>query len=91
LQSIPYYRRYEAHRCHAYQFAAEKSGSHRFVTLTVLTINLLWLFPLALLSVLYSHLGFLLLIIAYAPLLALAIMVGAGKRPELNKLIREVR
>ena len=84
-------RWYEAHRCHAYQFAAEKSGSHRFVTLMVLTINVLWLFPLALLSVWYSNLGFLLLVIAYAPLLALAIVVGAGKRPELNKFIREVK
>ncbi len=80
-------RWYEAHRCHAYQFAAVKSGSHKFVTLFVLAINVLWLFPLALLSVWYPQLGFPLLIIAYAPLLGLAIMVGAGKRPELNTFI----
>jgi len=55
-------RWYEAHRFHSYQFAAEKSGSHRFVSLMVLTINVLWLFHLALLSVWYSNLGFLLLI-----------------------------
>jgi len=56
----------------------------------ILAINVLWLFPLALLSVWYHRLGFLLLVIAYVPLLVLAVMVGAGKRPELNKFVRGV-
>jgi Fuc2NAc and GlcNAc transferase len=36
-------RWYQAHRTHAYQHAARRWGSHRRVTVAVLSINVLWL------------------------------------------------
>jgi Fuc2NAc and GlcNAc transferase len=38
-------RFWKAHRSHAYQCAVAQVGSHRFVTLSVAAINLLWLPP----------------------------------------------
>lgn len=38
---------HEPHRCHAYQYASRRFGSHRKVTLAVGVINLAWLFPFA--------------------------------------------
>ncbi|NUU39107.1 glycosyltransferase family 4 protein [Pseudomonas sp. C2B4] len=70
---------YEAHRSHAYQFASRRFGSHLAVTAVVGAINLLWLLPIAL-GVsqfgLNSGVG---LILAYAPLVALAIKFHAGE------------
>jgi Fuc2NAc and GlcNAc transferase len=40
---------YQAHRSHAYQHAAQRSGSHFRVTLGIVLINLGWLLPIALL------------------------------------------
>lgn len=73
-------RLYEAHRSHAYQRAARRYASHRRVTLAVGSINLLWLWPLALLVGLGRLDGLVGLLIAYAPLLALAIGLQAGQR-----------
>jgi Fuc2NAc and GlcNAc transferase len=69
---------YEAHRSHAYQFASRRFASHRVVTLSVLGINLLWLLPMALLVLngILSGVGG--LIIAYAPLIFLAMYFRAG-------------
>ncbi len=73
-------RVYQAHRSHAYQYAARRFGSHRPVTLAVALINLLWLFPLAL-AVQQGWLpGALGLLLAYAPLGILAWRLGAGVR-----------
>ncbi|MDT1832737.1 glycosyl transferase, partial [Acinetobacter baumannii] len=38
---------YQAHRSHAYQYAARYFDSHTPVTLAVLIINLIWLLPCA--------------------------------------------
>lgn len=71
----------EAHRTHAYQHASRKCGRHLPVTVAVAAINLFWLLPLAL-AVALGHLdGVLGVAIAYAPLVALAHRLGAG-RPE---------
>ncbi|WP_448646105.1 MraY family glycosyltransferase [Pseudomonas mohnii] len=70
---------YEAHRSHAYQFASRQFGSHLAVTATVCAINLLWLLPISLGVTqwgLNSSLG---LVLAYAPLVALAIKFHAGE------------
>ena len=40
-------RFYEAHRSHAYQYAARRLGQHRLVSLAVGAINLSWLLPVA--------------------------------------------
>ncbi|MCU7842289.1 MAG: glycosyltransferase family 4 protein [Candidatus Thiodiazotropha sp. (ex Monitilora ramsayi)] len=71
---------YQAHRTHAYQHAAIRLASHGRVSLGIALINLLWLFPLAAavaLDILSEPLG---LLIAYLPLLFLAVHFKAGVR-----------
>jgi Fuc2NAc and GlcNAc transferase len=71
-------RVYEAHRTHAYQHASRAFG-HRRVTLAFGAINLLWLLPLAL-SVAAGWLpGDLALVIAWLPLVALALYWRSGQ------------
>jgi Fuc2NAc and GlcNAc transferase len=67
-----------AHRSHAYQHAARKYGTHKTVSLTIGAINVVWLWPLALavgLGYLNAAWG---LLIAYLPLVGLAIGFRAG-------------
>ena len=71
---------YEAHRSHAYQYASRYYGSHKTVSLLVGVINVCWLTPLALwvgLADLNALLG---LVLAYVPLMLLAIYFRAGER-----------
>ncbi len=70
---------YEAHRSHAYQQATSLFGGHLPVTLSVLVINVLWLFPLATLVGLEYVNGLTGLLIAYVPLVAMAIQFKAGQ------------
>jgi Fuc2NAc and GlcNAc transferase len=74
---------YEGHATHAYQQAARQYKSHAKVTITVIAINLLWLAPLAWLSVQRPELGMALTVLAMLPLLLLAWRLGAGKAPVL--------
>lgn len=71
---------YEAHRTHAYQYASRKWGSHRSVTLAVLAINVLWLFPMAFLVAVGMMDGALGTAVAYAPLVIAALRLNAGQR-----------
>jgi Fuc2NAc and GlcNAc transferase len=74
---------YEAHRSHAYQYASRYYGSHKTVSLVIGVINVCWLTPLALwvglagLNGLNALLG---LVLAYLPLMMLAIYFRAGER-----------
>jgi len=71
---------YEAHRSHAYQYASRYYGSHKAVSLGIGVINVCWLTPLALwvgLAGLNVWLG---LVVAYLPLMLLAIHFRAGAR-----------
>ncbi|MFL6966884.1 MraY family glycosyltransferase [Pseudomonas alvandae] len=70
---------YEAHRSHAYQFASRHYGRHMPVTLAVAAINVFWLLPLAASVVLWNVDGALALIVAYVPLVLLAIRFRAGE------------
>lgn len=70
---------YEAHRSHAYQFASRRFGKHLPVTLGVAAINFFWLLPVALCVVLLDVDGTWGLILAYAPLIALAVTYHAGE------------
>lgn len=74
---------YEAHRSHAYQWAARRCGSHRTVTLVVAVINVGWLWPLAWVAFSWPGYGLLALLLAYLPLVWLALRLGAG-RPEIS-------
>lgn len=71
---------YEAHRSHAYQFAARKFGAHLPVTLAVCLINLLWLLPIAAAVVLLGLDGLLGAVVAYVPLVFLAVLFQAGTK-----------
>lgn len=71
---------YEAHRSHAYQYASRYYGSHKKVSLFIGVINVCWLTPLALwvgLAGLNPLLG---LVLAYLPLMLMAIYFRAGER-----------
>jgi len=70
---------YEAHRSHAYQFAARHCGKHLPVTLAVAAINLFWLLPVALCVLLLGLDGVWGVIIAYLPLAYLAVRWRAGE------------
>lgn len=70
---------YEAHRSHAYQFASRRCGKHLPVTLAVATLNLFWLLPIAMCVVLLELDGALGVVIAYIPLIALALKFQAGE------------
>lgn len=70
---------YEAHRSHAYQFAARRFGQHLPVTLLVGAINIVWLAPIAwsvARGLLPGELG---VVIAYLPLVFLAVRYRAGQ------------
>lgn len=69
---------YEAHRSHAYQYASRRYGAHLPVTLAVLAINVLWLWPLAVLVGLGYIEGLVGVVLAYAPLVGLAVRYQAG-------------
>jgi len=72
-------RLYEAHAMHGYQHSARLLGSHAKVTLTIASTNLLWLFPLAIIAAVGSLRPITAMLVAYAPLTALAWCVGAGR------------
>ncbi|HID96580.1 MAG TPA: glycosyltransferase family 4 protein [Thermodesulfobacteriaceae bacterium] len=80
---------YEAHRSHAYQYASRRFGSHKKVTLAVLMINLLWLFPLAWISVFQARLAPVLLVCSWTPLILMAAVLGAGKPEEEKNSIHD--
>ncbi|WP_426134520.1 MraY family glycosyltransferase [Pseudomonas sp. PWP3-1b2] len=69
---------YEAHRSHAYQFASRRYGRHLPVTLAVAAINVCWLLPVSLCVVYLGLDGALGLILAYFPLVVLAVKFQAG-------------
>ncbi len=70
---------YEAHRSHAYQYASRRFGSHLPVTMAVGVINMFWLLPIAVAVTRFGLDGSLGVIVAYAPLLGLAISYRAGE------------
>ena len=71
---------YEAHRNHAYQYAARRHGSHKTVVVAVVGINLCWLAPLAIMVGLGLMSGVIAVVIAYAPLMLIAYRYRAGLR-----------
>lgn len=72
------HKMYDAHRSHAYQYASRRYG-HTTVTISVLLINLCWLAPVAYLASQRVLMPEVLLLIAYLPLILLALFFSAGK------------
>jgi Fuc2NAc and GlcNAc transferase len=69
---------YLPHRSHAYQHAVGRLGSHGRVTVAAQLVNFLWLFPIGMLVSLDYLNGALGLIIAYSPLVVIALKLDAG-------------
>lgn len=74
----------EAHRSHAYQYLAQRWGSHREVTLVWTGVTLLWLLPCALAVATGVVAGWVGLVVAYLPLMLGSILVQrmAAVRPQ---------
>jgi glycosyltransferase WbpL len=72
-------RVHEAHRSHAYQWLARRWRSHRRVTVATIALNLLWLFPCALVATLFVDQSSWMVIGAFIPLVVLAVIAGSGK------------
>jgi Fuc2NAc and GlcNAc transferase len=66
VSGLPFTR---PHRQHAYQRLSRHWGSHLAVDLLLLALTALWLFPLAWAVQNWPNYGFLLVILAYLPLL----------------------
>lgn len=69
---------FEAHRRHAYQVLSRRWKSHLRVTLLFIGVDLLWALPLAFAAGAFDDFAPLVTILAYAPLVVLALMAGAG-------------
>jgi Fuc2NAc and GlcNAc transferase len=69
-----------AHRDHAYQHAARSGLGHRGVALGNIAIILLWLAPLALAALRWPEHEYLLLALAYTPLIGIELRFHAGVR-----------
>lgn len=78
-RALRHERLYIAHRSHAYQHVAIRVGRHAPVSLGVGVINLVWLFPIALLVARGTIDGFSGVLIAYSPLVIAAVTLGAGR------------
>lgn len=72
---------WHAHRRHAYQQLSRRLG-HLKTTLLYSAVTLVWAFPLAMVSQLFPESAWLVVLIAYAPLITLAILNGAGAATE---------
>jgi len=70
---------YSAHNNHAYQKASRQLKGHLPVTLAVLVINVLWLLPIAWFASAWPEFGWWLTIIAWMPLISLALFLKAGR------------
>ncbi|HEY3589779.1 MAG TPA: glycosyltransferase family 4 protein [Buttiauxella sp.] len=74
---------YEAHASHTYQILARKYGSHKPVTMGAFIINIVWLFPIALLISSGRITGVVGVVIAWIPLLIVAYRSGAGVKDKV--------
>jgi Fuc2NAc and GlcNAc transferase len=75
---------YQAHRSHAYQYAARRAGSHRPVTLAVIAINVGWLLPIAWLTTRGVLPAAWAIVVAYAPICVLAVIFRAGEAASVS-------
>ena len=67
-----------AHLRHAFHILAVRENSHNYVNKVLISINLCWILPLALLSNAYMDYHIIIAILAYLPLLISLIKIGAG-------------
>jgi Fuc2NAc and GlcNAc transferase len=70
---------YEAHNSHAYQKASRRVGGHAPVTIALLLLNVMWLLPIAWFANKSPQHGWWLMLLAWGPLIVLALGFGAGQ------------
>lgn len=75
-------RIYQAHRSHAYQRLARRLGSHAAVDLLYSLVNVCWLLPLSVATVLAREYSVTIVVAALAPLVFAGLRLGCGKRDE---------
>jgi Fuc2NAc and GlcNAc transferase len=75
---------YQPHCSHAFQQAVKRTGCHGRVVLRVLFINVLWLLPIAIISLYLPKWTVLLTTLAILPLIILCILLKAGT-PDLRQ------
>ncbi|RDE22993.1 glycosyl transferase [Motiliproteus coralliicola] len=73
---------HEAHRSHVYQVMARQWRSHKKVTLSVIGINVFWLYPWAVMTVIWPQWAFLCVLVSSLPLVYLVFRYGLGKTQE---------
>lgn len=71
---------HQAHRDHAYQRLAKRYGEHRAVTWRVMVVNVVWLFPLAVLANRFPERAWVFCGVAYAPLLTLVLAIDRSEK-----------
>jgi Fuc2NAc and GlcNAc transferase len=74
----------EAHRTHAYQHLAARFRSHQVVTLIVVAIDILWLFPWAYYTATREANKDLCMTLALSPLVVAACLIGSGRERDLS-------
>jgi len=67
---------YKPHKSHAYQNLARILDNHKKVTFSSILFHIFWLLPLAYISVLMPHLGFMLFVLACFPVAVLTLFYG---------------
>ena len=78
-------RVHQAHRSHVYQSLARRWGSHRRVLLAYAAVNVLWLLPLAALTVAIPRQAVWFAAIAVVPLCVAAFLLGGGRGRESTR------
>lgn len=73
-------RVFEAHRTHAYQWLSRRWRSHAPVTIAVTVVNVVWLLPCAVVTLIYPRWAGLAVLVAFLPLMVAAAVCGAGRR-----------
>jgi Fuc2NAc and GlcNAc transferase len=73
-------RWHESHRSHAYQHATTYLGNHKRALFGVLIINLFWLTPLMVVAQTMPDYIVIFVVVAFIPLVALALYFGAGSK-----------
>jgi Fuc2NAc and GlcNAc transferase len=71
---------YHGHNSHAYQCAARRLRSHGKVVTVVCGINIIWLLPLAWMTIRYQDAGLLLTGLAWTPLVLLSVFCRKGSK-----------
>lgn len=71
---------FQAHRLHCYQKIIQNGLSHKYLNLGLLLVNIVWVLPLAILTLKFEKLQYYLAIICYVPLFYLCFKFEAGKQ-----------